>query len=153
MIKKIFAPGNDSFATSAGLLVLRLFFGLTMLIHHGWDKMITFSSKASDFPDPMHVGHSVSLGMTVFAEVVAAALLTIGLWTRFAALVLAFEMGVAFVLVHEMKLSGPMPGEMAFVYFGAYFTLFLAGGGKLSVDKMLFGKSSSGGGGWGKGKQ
>lgn len=140
MIKKIFAPGNDSLATSAGLLALRLFFGLTMVIHHGWDKLMTFNDASSSFPDPMHVGHTVSMGMTVFAEVVAAILLAIGLWTRFAALVLAFEMGVAFTLIHKMAMSGAMPGEMAFMYFGAYLTLLLAGGGKFSADKALFGK-------------
>lgn len=140
MIKKIFAPGNDSSATSLGLLVLRLFFGLTMLLHHGWEKLMMFSQTASTFPDPMGVGHSTSLAMTIFAEVVAAALLAVGLWTRFAALVLAFEMAVAFVMVHKLALSGQMPGEMAFMYLGAYLTLLLAGGGKFSADKALFGK-------------
>lgn len=140
MIKKIFAPGNDSFATSAGLLVLRLFFGLTMLILHGWDKLINFSSTAPNFPDPLHVGHSVSLGMTVFAEVVASFLLTIGLWTRFAALVLAFEMAVAFTQIHHMAFSGAMPGSLAFMHLGAYLTLILAGGGKFSLDKAFYGK-------------
>jgi putative oxidoreductase len=140
MIKKIFAPGNDSFTTSAGLLALRLFFGLTMVIHHGWDKLMTFSDKSSGFPDPMHVGHAVSLALTVFAEVVAAVLLAIGLWTRFAALVLAIEMAVAFTLIHKMAMSGMMPGEMAFMYFGAYLTLLLAGGGRFSLDMAFFGK-------------
>jgi putative oxidoreductase len=148
MFKKIFAPGNDSFATSAGLLALRLFFGLTMVIHHGWDKLVTFKDKSAGFPDPMGVGHATSLGMTIFAEVVASSLLAIGLWTRFAALVLAFEMGVAFTMVHKLAMSGQMSGEMAFMYFGAYLTLLFAGGGKFSADKMLFGKSGKGG--WGQ---
>jgi len=141
MIKKLFSPGNDSSPTSAGLLALRLFFGLTMLLHHGLDKLNTFNDKAPHFPDPLGVGHSTSLAMTVFAEVVAAILLAIGLWTRFAALVLAFEMGVAFIMVHKMAFSGQMPGEMAFVYFGAFLTLLLAGPGKFSMDRALFGKS------------
>lgn len=140
MMKKLFAPGNDSCPTSGGLLALRLFFGLTMLLHHGWDKLMTFSDKSSTFPDPMHVGHAASLAMTVFAEVVAAALLAIGLWTRFAALVLAFEMGVAFILVHKLAMGGMMSGEMAFMYFGAYLTLLLAGGGRFSLDMTFFGK-------------
>jgi putative oxidoreductase len=140
MIKKIFAPGNDSFTTSAGLLALRLFFGLTMVIHHGWDKLMTFSDKSSGFPDPMHVGHAASLALTVFAEVVAAVLLAIGLWTRFAALVLAIEMAVAFTLIQKMAMNGMMSGEMAFMYFGAYLTLLLAGGGRFSLDMAFFGK-------------
>ena len=151
MIKKLFAPGNDSAATSLGLLALRLFFGLTMLLHHGWDKLIKFNDLSSGFPDPMGVGHSASLALTVFAEVVAAGLLAVGLLTRFAALVLAFEMAVAFIQVHKMTLGGQMPGEFAFIYFGAYFTLLIAGGGKISCDKLLFGKSAKSG--WGAAKK
>ena len=146
-MKKIFAPGNDSVLTSLGLLVLRLFFGLTMLWHHGLDKLEKFNTLSSGFPDPLGVGHKVSLALTLFAEVVAAALRAAGLLTRFAALVLAFEMGVAFTQIHKMALGGPMPGEFAFIYLGAYLTLLLAGGGKISLDKVFFGKSKSG---WGK---
>ncbi len=148
MMKKLFATGNDSAFTNLGLLILRLWFGLTMLLHHGWDKLIKFNDLASTFPDPMGVGHTTSLALTVFAEVVAAGLLAAGFLTRFAALVLGFEMAVAFILVHKMKLSGPMPGEFAFIYLGAYLTLLFAGGGKISVDRFVFGKSS--GSGWAK---
>ena len=146
-MKKLFAPGNDSALTSLGLLALRLFFGLTMLLHHGLDKLEKFNTLAAGFPDPLGVGHKVSLALTVFAEVVAAALLAAGLLTRFAALVLAFEMGVAFTQIHKMTLGGAMPGEFAFIYFGAYLTLLFAGGGKISLDKVFFGKTKSG---WGK---
>jgi putative oxidoreductase len=139
-MKKIFAPGNDPALTSFGLLALRLFFGLTMLLHHGLDKLEKFNTLAPGFPDPLGVGHKVSLAMTVFAEVAAAALLAAGLLTRFAALVLAFEMGVAFTQIHKMTLGGQMPGEFAFVYFSAYLALLLAGPGKFSLDKLFFGK-------------
>jgi putative oxidoreductase len=139
-MKKIFAPGNDSLATSAGLLVLRAFFGFGMLILHGWGKLSKFSDTAASFPDPLGVGHSTSLGMTVFAEVVAATLLGLGLFTRAAAAILAFEMATAFIMVHKMAFGGQMSGEMAFVYFSAYFTLLLAGPGKFSLDMPLFGK-------------
>jgi len=144
MMKKLFAPGNDSLATNAGLLVLRLFFGLGMLFLHGWEKLSTFSSTAPNFPDPLGVGHSISLGMTVFAEVVAAAALAVGLCTRLASAILAFEMAVAFVMVHHMAFSGQMPGEMAFMHFGAYLTLLIAGPGRFSLDLAFFGKGASG---------
>jgi putative oxidoreductase len=140
-MKKLFAPGNDSAFTSLGLLILRLWFGLTMLLHHGLDKLTRFNELASSFPDPMGVGHATSLALTVFAEVLAAAMLALGFLTRLAALVLAFEMAVAFIAIHKLTLSGQMPGEFAFIYFGAFFTLLLAGGGKVSVDKALFGKN------------
>jgi len=43
-MKKIFAPGNDSTLTSFGLLVLRLWLGLTMFFVHGMDKVEHFST-------------------------------------------------------------------------------------------------------------
>ncbi|MGH7952245.1 MAG: DoxX family protein [Limisphaerales bacterium] len=148
MIKKLFAPGKDSTATSIGLLALRLFFGLTMLLHHGLDKLEHFSQMAPHWADPLGIGHKASLGLTVFSEVVAAILLAFGLLTRFAALVLAIEMAVAFVTIHKLTLGGAVPGEFAFVYFGAYLTLLFAGGGKFSMDKPLFGKGGSSKGGF-----
>src|SRR5467141_2912809 len=99
MLKKIFAPGNDSFCTSLALFALRLCLGLTMLLAHGLDKVKGFSNMSSGFPDPLHVGHAVSLALAIFAEVVGSALLVIGLVTRFAALVCAINMAVAFFIV------------------------------------------------------
>jgi uncharacterized membrane protein YphA (DoxX/SURF4 family) len=37
-------------------------------------------------------------------------------------------------------LSGGHTGELAFTYLMGYVTLFLAGPGRFSVDKILFGK-------------
>lgn len=136
MIKKVFAPGNDSTLTSFGLLVLRLWLGLTMLLHHGLDKINNFSTYASKFPDPIGIGVKPGLGLVTFAETVGAALLALGLLTRFGALTLAIDMAVAFFMVHKSLQSG----ELAFVYLAGFLMLLIAGGGKFSVDKMLFGK-------------
>jgi putative oxidoreductase len=136
MIKKIFAPGNDSCATSGGLLALRLFLGLTMLLHHGLDKINNFGTYATKFPDPLGLGVKPGLALVTFAETAGALLLALGLLTRFGALTLVIDMGVAFFFVHK-SLQG---GELAFVYLAGYFALLLAGGGKFSVDKLLFGK-------------
>jgi putative oxidoreductase len=85
------------------------------------------------------VGHSTSLTLTVFAEVVASLLLVVGLTTRFAALVLAINMTVAFFLIHKATLTGEHNGELAFVYLAGYLTLLLAGPGRMSVDQNVFG--------------
>jgi putative oxidoreductase len=75
----------------------------------------------------------------VFAEVVCALMLVLGLFTRFAALALAITMAVAFFKIHEMKLSGPGSGELALMYLMAYATLFFTGAGKLSIDGNIGG--------------
>lgn len=142
LFTKIFSPGTNSIPASLALLLLRVWIGLEMLLLHGLDKMQHFSEKSAQFPDPLHVGHSVSMAMNIFAEVFMSALLAIGLLTRFAALVLAFNMTVAFISIHEGALSGPHGGELAFVYLMTYSTLLLAGAGSFSFDRALFGKKS-----------
>jgi putative oxidoreductase len=66
--------------------------------------------------------------------------LVVGLVTRFAALVLAINMFVAFFIVLQGALTGAHSGEIAFIYLAGYVALLFAGAGKLSLDKMIFGK-------------
>jgi putative oxidoreductase len=139
MIKKLFTPGNDSKLTSLGLLVLRLWLGLTMLLNHGMDKVYNFSSYATKFPDPIHIGVKPGLMLVIFAETAGAALIALGFLTRFGALTLVIDMGVAFFLVHK-SVAG---GELAFIYLAGFVALLIAGPGKFSVDKIVFGKGSS----------
>jgi len=125
--------------SSAGvaLLVLRLWLGLTILLNHGLAKLTGFGEMAGEFPDPLHIGSTGSLALAVLAEVVAAAFLALGLCTRFAALVLVIELGVAFCFVHGCVLSGAHGGELAFIYLAGFVTLFLAGGGCCTLDSKL----------------
>jgi putative oxidoreductase len=139
-MKTLFAPGNDSLPTSLGLLALRLWIGLTMMLHHGLDKLTHFDKYSQHFVNFLGLGPNVSLCLTIFAEFFASALLALGLLTRFSAFVLTINMSVAFIMVHKMALSGPMPGELAFIYLAIYVTLLLAGAGKFSLDKIVFGK-------------
>jgi putative oxidoreductase len=138
MLKKLFAPGVNTFGTNLALLVFRVWLGGTMLLNHGWAKLTGFSSMAGSFPDPFGVGHTASMAMVVFAEVVASALLAIGLVTRFAALVVAINMAVAFFYAHKGALSGEHSGELAFIYLAGCVALIISGGGAFSLDKLVF---------------
>jgi putative oxidoreductase len=128
-----FVPRN----IDAALLVLRLWLGLSLLILHGWGKLAGFSKMAGSFPDPLGVSATGSLSLTVFAEVICAAALAIGLFTRLAAVFLIITMAVAFLMVHKAALSGPASGELAYIYLGGFVTLLIAGAGKFSADAKL----------------
>ena len=143
MLKKFFAPEANAFCTNLALLVFRIWLGATMLFNHGLAKLTGFSNMSGSFPDPFGVGHSASMAMVVFAEVIASALLAIGLVTRFAALVLAINMTVAFFYAHKGALSGEHSGEVAFIYLAGYVAVLFAGGGAFSLDKLVF-KSKGG---------
>lgn len=128
-----FIPRSSDFA----LLLARVWFGGSLVFLHGWAKLTGFSNMAGKFPDPLGVGSTTSLSMAVFAEVACAVLVALGLLTRFAALVIAIMLTVAFFKIHGLKLSGPGSGEMAFVYLAGFVTIFLMGPGAYSVDRKL----------------
>jgi len=46
-----------------GLLVLRLWLGLSLLGLLGWTKLSTFGEMSGKFPDPLGIGHPGSLGL------------------------------------------------------------------------------------------
>jgi len=141
MFKKLFVPSDDSDLTHMALLVARLWFGLTMLFNHGFDKLAHFNEIVGTFPDPLRLGQEASLILVIMAEVVGALLLTVGLLTRVAAAVLVVDMFVAFLMVHKTALTGQASGELAFLYLAGYVTLVIAGGGLFSLDTLAFGQS------------
>ena len=141
MFKKLFIPSDDSDLTHMALLVARLWFGLTMLFNHGFDKLAHFNDLAGTFQDPLGLGHEASLILVILAEVVAALLLTVGLMTRLAAAVLVIDMFVAFLMVHKTALTGQASGELAFLYLAGFVMLLIAGGGLFSLDTVAFKKT------------
>jgi putative oxidoreductase len=125
-------------SADAGLLVLRLWLGLSLLLLHGKAKLLDFADLSQKFPDPLGIGSTASLALAVFAELVCSGLLALGLVSRFAALSAAFAMGVAFFIVHKASLEmGPRSGELAFIYLAGFVTLVIAGPGCLSLDACL----------------
>ena len=121
-----------SSSPDVGLLLLRLWLGASMVWLHGWGKLLSLFAGKLSFPDPLGLGSTPSFLLVIFAEVGCSVLLVLGLWTRWAALILAFNMGVAFFLVNGASLA---KGELAWLYFGGYLVLFVAGAGAISMDK------------------
>jgi putative oxidoreductase len=141
MFKILFAPSQDSALTNLGLMVLRLWLGSAMFFNHGIEKLTHFKDIAPGFPDPLGIGQPVSLALVMFAEVVGSLLLIMGLVTRFAALTLVIDLFVAFLMVHQSALNGKNSGELAFIYLAGFVLLLITGGGMISLDMVVFGKS------------
>lgn len=131
-------PARRALLTDAGLLVMRLAIGGFMAFGHGWGKLVGFAEKSATFPDPLHLGSSaVSLALVVFAEVACSLLLVAGLFTRLAAIPLAFTMMVAAFVIHG---SDPFATkEKALLFLIAYLMLLLTGPGRWSLDHLLVG--------------
>ncbi|HRI82474.1 MAG TPA: DoxX family protein [Opitutaceae bacterium] len=124
-------------STDLALLVLRVWLGLSMLLLHGWGKLVNLINGTSKFPDLLGLGQTPTLILVIFAEVGCAALLVAGIYTRFCALVLAITMGVAYFVAHGAKLSGPGNGELAFIFLAGFVALVVAGGGRFGFDRKL----------------
>jgi putative oxidoreductase len=116
-------------------LLARLTFGLTMLMAHGWPKLMNFEAKKDVFPDPLSLGSSLSLGLVIFAELFCAAAVSLGLFTRLAAIPLAFTMFVAFAIIHSSHPWAKM--ELSFIYFFGYLLCALLGSGRFSLDYVF----------------
>ena len=136
-LRSVLTMGMVPASTDVGLLVLRVWLGLSMAVLHGWGKLGRLSADPIMFADPFGLGPGPSLMMAAAAEFIAALLVVIGLGTRWAALALAINMGTAFVAAHGAALSGEQSGELAFVYLAAFVVMFCAGAGKYSVDARL----------------
>lgn len=121
--------------TDIGLLLLRLTFGVGMMIH-GIQKLNNFQDLSQSFPDPIGFGSMVSLSLAIFAELVCSALLIFGLMTPLVLVPLGITMLVAIFIVH-----GDDPWakkELAFTYLAAYGALLFSGPGRFSLDYRFF---------------
>ena len=131
-----FGLKNDGRFTDLSLLLLRLAFGGLMIINHGWGKFQKLiGDEPIKFADPIGIGMEASLGLTVFAEVLCALMIVVGLFTRLAVIPLIITMLVAIFVIH---ISDPFKKmEMAILYLIPYLVLLWNGAGRYSLDAML----------------
>jgi len=149
MKKFFFDCGTRDAQASLGLLALRIMVGSMMVFGHGIPKIYDYSSRKDFFyvPDffPFYfMSPQVSLAFCIFAEVVAAALIIIGLATRPAAFVLGFAMVVAafgFLGTAPWFIKPPDimdAKELSLMYLIPMIALILSGSGSYSLDSMLY---------------
>ena len=127
---------SEPISEDFGQLALRLGFGGTMFWQHGWPKLMQFSERMDDFADPLGVGPFLSLAMIVLAEVVCAALITLGMWTRAACVPLIIAMAVAVFIVHGDDPFGNK--ELAMLYLIGYVIILFNGSGRFAINRLSF---------------
>ncbi len=127
---------SEPIAEEFGYLMLRVSAGGTMFWQHGWPKLMHFSERMDSFADPFGLGSALSLVLIVFAEVVCAALVVLGFWTRAALIPLIIGMAViAFMVKGDADFREK---ELALVYLFAFVTLLFTGSGRFAIDRISF---------------
>ena len=116
----------------AGLLVLRL--GMSgLMLTHGLPKFMNLVQGNMDFGDPIGLGSTLSLILTVIGEAICPLLIIIGFKTRLASIPTIITMAVAAFVVHG---ADPIATkEKALLYLVGFIVIALTGAGKFSVDR------------------
>lgn len=116
-------------------LLMRLVTGSFMLTH-GWGKLMSVMAGAPyKFADPIGFGDTASLFLSVFAEVVCAVFLIVGLMTRLATIPIMITMLVAAFIVLANEVFNMK--EMPLLYFTLLVVILVIGPGRYSLDRLI----------------
>lgn len=134
-MKTLFNKSLQLGNTDLALLFIRVSIALLMLTH-GLPKLVNlFADEPIVFASVFGMSESLSLGLTVFAEVFCSTLILVGLGTRFAAIPIMITMAVAAFYFHA---ADPFTTkEMAILYLLGFTFLLITGGGKYSLDNVI----------------
>lgn len=117
------------------LLIVRVSVSSFMLTH-GIPKLGKLTSgNEIQFADPFGFGPAFSLVLVVFAEVVCAVFIMLGLGTRLATIPLIIAMSVAAFHAHATDPFGTKEKPLLFLL--VYIVLLVFGSGKFSIDRLI----------------
>lgn len=122
-------------AAEVGMLVLRVFAGLSLALAHGWVAlpppagMVDGVAKMG-FPAP-----TLWAWMAKLAEFVGGICLALGLGTRLASFFVACTMATA-GFIHRAR-DPYYNKELAFVFLAIAIAFLLSGAGRLSIDALI----------------
>ena len=112
------------------LSILRIVAAL-LFLEHGLSKVFGFPVAGPPL--------SGLLIVAAFLETVGAVLLLVGAYTRLVAFLLSGEMAVAYFMAHEPHSFYPLVngGEAVILFCFVFLYLVFAGGGPLSLDRLV----------------
>jgi len=124
-------PNLSAYAPRA-LSILRIVAGL-LFVEHATQKFFAFPA-----PFPMQPLPPLFMAAGTI-ELVAGTLITLGLFTRFAALIASGEMAVAYFMIHNPQGFWPIlnKGEVVILFCFTFFYLIFAGPGSWALDHVV----------------
>src|ERR1700692_784485 len=100
-IRNLLSTGTSGRSISAGLLVMRIFAGLSLFLKHGMEKFTRYSTMVQHFPDPIHIGAHAGLVYALLSDGICSLMVVLGVATRPAAALILINLLTAFLLVHH----------------------------------------------------
>ena len=130
-IKNISATQNKR--SDAAILFLRLFIGGVMLLHI-IGKLQDYDNLLLSYHHILGLDASTSFAVITILECVFAAMIMLGVATRFASamMLIVVVMSIAEALLAEMP--DIATAKLNFVYMGIYIALLISGGGKYAFN-------------------
>ncbi|MCX8028445.1 MAG: DoxX family protein [Brevinematales bacterium] len=127
--------------TDIGILVIRVFSGVLMVLLHGWTKMVgifyLLNGKEWKFVDtvanigfPLPVLFAILVGLIEF---LGGIMVTVGLFTKISSILLSLVMLIA--TYHNIRIGAPF--ELSLLYLGIFITLSLTSAGRFSLDNYI----------------
>jgi len=133
VLRMLFCANGDR---NAGFFLLRIFVGIAFIIH-GYGKTFENLSGFVSYIGKMGIPFANILGTAAaFSEFFGGIFLSVGLFSKISSFFLTCTMFVAVFIAHA-----GMPfekRELAIVYLLCSLMFMLKGGGKFSIDYLLF---------------
>ena len=126
-------PSLDKYRPQV-LSILRIVVAL-LFLQHGLQKWFGIPVPNPAFADIQLLS---LIGIAGCIEIIGGALVTVGLFTRYAAFIISGEMAVAYFWAHAPRAFAPIVnnGELAVLYCFVFLYLVFAGGGPWSADAV-----------------
>ncbi len=130
------APAQQATWDDVGKLILRLTM-CGLLLFHGIAKILHGIGPIMGDLERIHLPAFIGYGVYI-GEVVAPLLIILGLWTRASALIVAFDLLVAILLVKlpmffTLARSGAWANESEAFYLLLALVIFFQGAGRLAI--------------------
>lgn len=125
------------FSADFGILLLRLILG-GLFIWHGYDAFDHYSLYMSMSKSVIGLGAKLEFNLVVFSQFFCGIFVALGFLTRLSVLPIFITMTVAFFVAH--KADPFMQKELPFTYWLLCLPVFVFGGGRFSLDKLIFRK-------------
>lgn len=138
MLKSLFNPGAYPAKIDSLLLLIRIAVAVFMLTHGIGKLLKLLANEPVTFSDPLDIGPTASLVLTVFSEVFCSLFLLFGFVTRLAVIPLIITMLVIIFIVQIEKGFDKM--ELPLFFLLNFIVVLVAGPGRYSIDKLIHDK-------------